>query len=96
MVAYSCLSGFGRFRCFCGSCFCFSFVQVLFWFVLALGLLCCWIVAGVVLVRICFFVFFFVFIVFGPPHLALNPPFLFFCVLFVCVFLVFVEGLRVR
>ena len=25
-VAYSCLFGFGRFRCFCGSCFGVSFV----------------------------------------------------------------------
>ena len=25
-VAYSWLFGFGRFRCFCGFCFCFSFV----------------------------------------------------------------------
>ena len=49
-VAYSCLFGFGRFRCFCGSCVCFSFVQVLFLFVLALFLFWCWIVVGVVLV----------------------------------------------
>ena len=40
----------------------------------------------------------------GPPHLALNPPYLFFCYLFfvvsvvfvVFVFFVFLEGLRVR
>ena len=59
VVAYSCLFGFGRFRCFCGSCFCFSFVQVLFLFVLALVLLCCWTVVGVVLVLFLFFVFVF-------------------------------------
>ena len=38
----------------------------------------------------------------GPPHLALNPPYLFFCFCFVFVFLFFFvlffcwEGLRVR
>ena len=35
----------------------------------------------------------------GPPHLALNPPYLFFVVsvvFVVFVFFVFLEGLRVR
>ena len=35
----------------------------------------------------------------GPPHLALNPPYLFFvflAFLFFCFFCVFLEGLRVR
>ena len=41
VVAYSCLFGLGRFRCFCGSCFCFSFLQVVFLFVLAWVLLFC-------------------------------------------------------
>ena len=56
--------------------------------------------------------FFFVFLVFfvggfkgqvrwpkGPPHLALNPPYFFFCfcfLFFVLFFLIFLEGLRVR
>ena len=84
-VAYSCLFGFGSFRCFCGSCVCFSFVQVLLLFVLALFLFCCWIVVGVVLAFLGF-----LFGGFkgqmtwpkGPPHLALNPPyFWFFCVI---------------
>ena len=55
-VAYSCLFGFGRFRCFCGSCmcvfFCSGFAFVCFGFVFVL----LWIVVGVVLV-FCFFVF---------------------------------------
>ena len=35
----------------------------------------------------------------GPPHLALNPPYFFFCfcfLFFVLFFLFFLEGLRVR
>ena len=64
-----------------------------------------------------FFCFFFCFVVFfcvsfggfkghvrwpeGPPHLALNPPYLFFCFCFVFVLFVYflffcLEGLRVR
>ena len=56
----------------------------------------------------CFFSFCFCFFVFfkgqvrwpeGPPHLALNPPYLFlfcFCFFFVPFLVVFLEGLRVR
>ena len=81
-VAYSCLLGFGRFRCFSGSCvwffFCSGFVFVCFGFVSALLLV----------------LFFFIVLFFGgfkgqvrwpkgPPHLALNPPyFYFFCFCF--------------
>ena len=50
-VAYSCLFGFGRFRCFVFLVL-FSFVLVLFLF-FVLFLYCCWIVFGVV-----FFFFF--------------------------------------
>ena len=32
----------------------------------------------------------------GPPHLALNPPYLFFVLFFVFFFCFFLEGLRVR
>ena len=32
----------------------------------------------------------------GPPHLALNPPYLLFCFCFVLFFCFFLEGLRVR
>ena len=39
-VAYSCLFGFGRFRCFCVSCLCFSFCC---WFCFYLfALFCLW------------------------------------------------------
>ena len=41
-VAYSCLFGFGRFRCFSGSCVWFSFCSSFFLFVLVLFLFCCW------------------------------------------------------
>ena len=55
-MAYSCLFGFGRFRCFCGFCVWF------FIFVLLLFLFRCWIVFGVgsclVLVFFCFLGFF--------------------------------------
>ena len=68
---------------FCGSCFCVSFVQVLFFlFVLALVLCCCWIVVGVVLVLFLFFKMFL--LLFGgfegqvrwpfATSLGLNPP----------------------
>ena len=66
-VAYSCLFGFGRFRCFCVSCFCFSFCvgfdSVLFalflfvvglFLVLFLFLFCCFVLC-----------FLFVFLFFG-------------------------------
>ena len=70
---------------FCGSCFCVSFAQVLFLFVLALVLFCCWIVVGVVialcLLFCCFFVLFFV---------------LFFVFLFCFCFCFCLEGLRVK
>ena len=65
-VAYSCLFGFGRFRCFSGSCVRFLFVQVLFclfWFYF-------FFVVGVVLVLVflfycfCFFLFFLFFVLF--------------------------------
>ena len=100
-VAYSCLFGFGRFRCSCVSCFCFllcvGFVSVLF------VLFCCSMLLFLFLLFF-FFVFFCffggMFFVFwggfkgqvrwpkGPPHLALNPPYF--------LFLFFFEGLRVR
>ena len=79
-VGHCCSSGFGRFRCFCVSCICFSF-------------LCCFcfcflcFVLGFV-VGCCCFVFFCVFVVL-PPHLALSPPYFLFCLVF-CVFLCFV------
>ena len=64
-VAYSCLFGFGRFRCCCVFLvfvflLCVAFVFVLF----ALFLFCCWIVIGVgscfvlFLLGFCVFVFF--------------------------------------
>ena len=102
-VAHCCSSWFGRFRCFCVSCVCFSF-------------LCCFcfcflcFVLGFV-VGCCCFVFFVVFFggfkgqvrwPEGPPHLALNPPYFLFCLvffpLFCFLFFLFVtlEGLRVR
>ena len=59
VVVYSCLFGFGRFRCFVVFVYVF-FVQVLFLFVLALVLFCCWIVVGVILVFlvfVCLFLF---------------------------------------
>ena len=101
-VAHCCSSGFGRFRCFCVSCVCFSFLSCFCFcfvcFVLGFVVGCC-----------CFFVvcflLFFVFVCFfggfkghvrwpeGPPHLALNPPCLFlffsfvlFSFLFFCFF----------
>ena len=113
-VAHCCSSGFGRFRCFCGSCVCFSSLCCFcFCFVLFLVL---WLDVAVL-----FFFFDFLFFVcffggfkgqvrwpFGPPHLALNPPYFIFWVFFVfcfsfvfffvfcCFLFVFFEGLRVR
>ena len=94
-VAHCCSSGFGRFRCFCVSCVCFSFLSCLCFcfvcFVLGFVVGCC-----------CFFCLFFVVFYFclflfvffggfkghvrwpeGPPHLALNPPY------FICFFFFF-------
>ena len=109
-VAHCCSSGFGRFRCFCVSCVCFSFLCCFcFCFV-------CFVIGFVV--GCCCFVFFCVFLfdVFfggfkgqvrwpkGPPHLTLKPPYFIcfcffcfplFCILF-CFLFVFLEGLRVR
>ena len=66
-VGYSCLFGFGRFRCLVFLALFFFFVLVLlFWF--ALLLFCCWIVFGVgwcffniflLFIFLCFFVFLF-------------------------------------
>ena len=98
-VASSCLFVFGRFRCFCVSCFWFSFWC---WFCFCLFALFCFVV-GCCCFCFCFFcVFFFVccfvFVLFGgfkgqvrwpegPPHLALNPPYF---LVFVFLFVVFV------
>ena len=94
-VAYCCSSGFVRFRCFCVSCvwfsflccFCFCFVCFVIGFVVGC---CCFVF---------FFVFFVVFLFcffggfkgqvrwpFGPPHLALNPPYFFVVFLFFLFF----------
>ena len=56
------LFGFGRFRCFCVSCFCSSFVQLCCLFCLVF--VCCWIAFGVVIVSVvcCLFCFCFVFV----------------------------------
>ena len=52
-VAHCCSSGFGRFRCFCVSCVCFSFfVLLLFLFCLLCSWLCGW------MLLFCFFVVF--------------------------------------
>ena len=74
-----------------------------FWFFLVF---LCFFFCSFFLVLLFFFVFFFggfkghVRWPEGPPHLALNPPYLFFCFCFVFVlffFLLFIlEGLRVR
>ena len=114
-VAYSCLFGFGRFRCFSGSCVfffcsCFGGFCVFFLFVFSLGglflffrrflrvrwggpkghltwpqslLIFCFAFFGCLFWFLCF-LFLFLFGGFkgqvrwlkGPPHLALNPPFL--------------------
>ena len=66
-VVYSCLFGFGRFRCFCGSCVCFLLFR--FWF--CLFWLCFGFVVGLLLELLLFFYFFvFVFL------------FCFFCICF--------------
>ena len=93
-VAHCCSSGFGRFRCFCVSCVCFSFLSCFCFcfvcFVLGLVVGCCCLVFFGVFVFCCLFVVLF-FLFFGrfkgqvrwpkgPPHLALNPPyFICFC-----------------
>ena len=108
-VAYSCWFGFGRFRCFGVSCFCFAFLCWLGFCFVCVVLFCCWIGFGVfvfVVFLILFFCFCFCFFggfkgqvrwPEGPPHLALNPPYLVlffflfccFCFLFVvCLFFV--------
>ena len=110
-VAHCCSSGFGRFRCFCVSCVCFSFLCCFcFCFVcFVLGFVvgcCCFVFFG------CFFWLFFCGFLFfvvsfggfkgqvrwpkGPPHLALNPPyFICFCV-FCFFFVIFVFWLVFR
>ena len=126
-VGYSCLFGFGRFRCLVFLClfffFCFGFVLF--------GLLCFCSVVGLflvlVVVLLLFFFFFNIFLFFlffsfflflfvvcflffggfkgqvrwpkGPPHLALNPPYVIcflFCFVFLFLFFFSGEGLRVR
>ena len=91
-VAYCCSSGFGRFRCFCVSCVCFSFLCCVCFCLFAV-LLVLWLDV-VVLFVLCFLFFLFfgglkgqVRWPKGPPHLALNPPYLF-CFSFFCVFVV--------
>ena len=103
-VASSCLFVFGRFGCFCVSCFWFSFCC---WFV-SVCLFCFVLWLDVVVSVSVFFVVFVFFVFFllifgwgfkgqvrwpkGPPHLALNPPyflFLFWFCLFVFVFVFF-------
>ena len=106
-VAYYCSSGFGRFRCFCVSCVCFSllccFCFCFVCFVIGFVVVC--IICFVFFCCVCFCLFFFVFFLVlffclfffggfkgqvrwpkGPPHLALNPPYLFFCFSFCFVF----------
>ena len=60
-VAHCCSSGFGRVRCFCVSCVCFSFLSCFCFcfvcFVLGFVVRCCCFV-------VCFFVVFFVFVCF--------------------------------
>ena len=89
-VTYCCSSGFGRFRCFCVSCVCFSFLCCFcFCFVcFAIGFVVGW------MLLFCFLCFFFgglkgqVRWPKGPPHLALNPPY-FFCFVFFLFFVFF-------
>ena len=59
-VAYSCLFGFGRFRCFCVSCVCFPFLCCFCFCFVCFVLFCCWIVLGVGSCFV-FWLFFFVF-----------------------------------
>ena len=96
-VAYSCLFGFGRFRCFSVPCVCYYFLSCFcFCFVFVLLLYC----FGYWLLFLYFLFFVFVFLFFflffggfkgqvrwpkGPPHLALNPPY-FICFSFFVVF----------
>ena len=117
-LASSSLFGFGRFVCFSVFCFWSSF-WCWFGFFFGFVLFCAWMLLFLSLFF--WFVFFFCFLIFfggfkgqvrwpfGPPHLALNPPYLFclfllfgccfffvFCFLFLFLFLFFLEGLRVR
>ena len=103
-VASSCLFVFGRFGCFCVSCFWFSFWC---WFCFCLFALFCFVVGCCCFCFFFCFLFFFVFLLFfflfggfkgqvrwpeGPPHLALNPPYFLvfvFCLLFLFFFVVF-------
>ena len=98
-VAYYCSSGFGRFRCFCVSCVCFSmlcsFCFCFVCFVIGFAFLFCFLFCFFSFFFVFLFVLFFCFVSFGgfkgqvrwpkgPPHLALNPPYFFgFCFLFV-------------
>ena len=99
-VAHCCSSGFGRFRCFCVSCICFSFLSCfcfcLVCFVLGFVVGCCFF-CFFFFVFVCFCLFLFVFFggykghvrwPEGPPHLALNPPY-FMCFCFCLFFLLF-------
>ena len=96
-VAHCCSSGFGRFRCFCVSCVCFSFLSCFCFcfvcFVLGFVVGCCCFFCLFFFVVVCLFLFFFggfkghVRWPEGPPHLALDPPY-FICV-FVFLFFVF-------
>ena len=92
-VAYYCSSGFGRFRCFCVSCVCFSmlccFCFCFVCFVIGFAFLFCFLFSFFFCFLFVFlFVLFFCFVSFGgfkgqvrwpkgPPHLALNPPYFF-------------------
>ena len=88
-VVYSCLLGFGRFRCFCGSCvwffFCSGFVFVCFGFVSV----CCWRCSCFLFSLLLFLVFCFSFFggFKGQVRWPLNPPYFY---LFRFCFLVFV------
>ena len=89
-VAYSCLLGFGRCRCVC-VCFsflcCFCFCFVCFAFVLLLDCFWCCCSFGSVFF-FCFFGGFKGQVRWpkGPPHLALNRPYLFIFLVFVLFF----------
>ena len=105
-VGYSCLFGFGRFRCLVFLClfffFCFGlFFLVCFVFVLLLDCFWCWLLFCFCCLFFLFFFFvfcLFLFFVFfggfkgqvrwpkGPPHLALNPPYVICFVFLFCVF----------
>ena len=84
-MVYSCLFGFGRLRCFCGSFYCFFFRLGFVFDFSVLFLFCCWIVFGVVLESN-----FFCFIVLlSFRFLATSPdpkPSLFSCFVVSCLF----------